>query len=488
MQAKSKCHRSLQFKLRLTWLLLICLLSSSSIAAPFAVRSSNAANGATIVTIRTPEGMHRFKLQPRALSDLLLVDPHTFRTPTIYSSSDQRRLGVRSAASKLNGQLAVIFTGKTTARLYTAIQRCSEPNRAHDRLFCKSSVRRVPQSFHAKCAAHLPDTRLQLTEQSDVQLQTSASRQLSLAIHLDSAFVNKLGENSEAEAISILNAVEAIYLSQLGMRLRISTVERVVAETEPLSSSNAEVLLDQYSKYIMRARTQDRANVHHLFTGKNLFLLDAISTQRLEGIVGLAFIGSTCTSPAESVSLSQLTSAQLGVRTIITAHEIGHNLNATHPEESGLPSESAGIMSAVVKATNTSFSQFSLNEILPFLSNSGQCIAQSSPQIDITQTNLRARTLSVQLSTNGDSSENCQISLYVSSRKRMLNAQIKTNRARLIARSTISSPTSIALSGNLIRRFTRARALYERATIECPSGSGSSAMVTIVEGRPPARP
>ena len=451
-----------------------CCIATGAFAAPLALQVTSARDRSKVVTIRTPEGMHRFKLRQRPLEDLVAVGAQPYKAPLLYVGVNQRTSNSRLAGASFANKLSLVFSAKNSGRIYTATLACAHPN-----LPCRASLRRVARSYHAKCAQRSSLSSIASPQHAALTPLAAASRELSLALHLDSEFVKKLEDGSEAEVISILNAVEVIYLNQLNVRLRITTLERISAQANQVDSANAETLLDQYSSYLARARTTERANIHHLFTGKNLFIMDAISAERLEGVVGLAFIGSTCGDSAQSVSLSQLTAAQLGVRTIITAHEIGHNLNATHPEESGLPSETAGIMSAVVKSTNSAFSQFSLNEILPFLNSSGQCLTQSAPQIEIEQASRSSAQLSVSVIADSDASANCQVKLYASSRKRMLSGQIKINRAIIIAQDLVVTPSSTQLSGPLVGRTRKARKIYLRATIECPSSSGLSRVTEV---------
>jgi len=449
-------------------LLLILIFGQKVLAAPTAVRISEHRD-LQIVTLRTPEGMHRFLLALRQPGDNFYPASQRYRAPLLYIGKNQRRSNSRLAASKLFDKLTLVFTGKNSGRIYTATLNCS---RYQDS--CRASLRRVARTFTTRCAPPLdPMRHLQKRERSAALLSIT-SRELSLAIHLDQEFVERLGDDSEAEALSILNAVEVIYLNQLGLHLRIATITRIGSLADRLDSSDAELLLDQYARFIARARTIERANVHHLFTGKDLFLIDAISQEKLDGVVGLAFIGSTCSDPGQSVSLSQLTKAQLGVRTIIAAHEIGHNLNATHPEESGLPSDAAGIMSAIVRSTNTTFSQFSLNEILPYLNSNGQCLKPSAPQIEIDQVERISNELQLSISTSSDEAASCRMTLYASTRKRMLNAEIKINRVLQIAQQYVTTPSSSTLSIKLKGKLARADRIYLRTLIECPNSSGIS--------------
>ena len=460
----------------LALLLLFCsfCVGSNLHAETAAVQLTRRSDSRHVVTIRTPEGMHRFELVPRKLSTLIIPSAQPAKVPGLYVGSDQRHKNARLAGSIYAKKLSLVFSGKNSGRIYTATLACLPLSRE-----CQTSVRRIASNYKVSCHSHSTKQPITAYRQAGETSLDVQSRELSIAAHLDANFVRQLGDNSEAEVISILNAVEVIYLSQLGVHLRITTLERVMSPVNPLGSSNAEVLLDQYVRYYTRAHTLERANVHHLFTGKDLYINDEIGDQRLEGIVGLAFIGSTCRDPELSASLSQLTDAQLGLRTIITAHEIAHNLNATHPEESGLPSETAGIMSAVVTAVNTTFSQFSLNEILPYLSSNGECLADAVPQIEIEQASRDATALSVSLSADADFSSTCQVTLFASSRKRMLNAEIKTNRVITVAQAFVTTPDTIELSGALRKTAQNAPRVYVRAMIECESGIGLSRVAAV---------
>lgn len=452
-------------------LLLLSLHASFAVAFP-SIQISKLNSRTQIASIRTPEGLHRFELKQKSIRTLVSQNNIDFVLPTLFAIKSQRGTNTSAAASKIDHKLSIVFLGRRTKKLYTATIECNENQK------CAARVRRVASSVYVRCALlNLLNNRS--TQALEMFSANSPSREISLAVHLDHQFVRKLGVNSEATAIEVLNAAEGIFLSQLGLHIRITTIERISADNEKLTSSNAEELLDQYSKFLTRARTLQRANLHHLLTGKDLFVRDFTTGTKLEGIVGLAFLGSICTTQNQTVSLAQLTAAQLGLRVIISAHEIAHNLNATHPEESGLPSQSAGLMSAVVKSGNSTFSQFSINEVNLFLNQNGACLASRAPQVDVTQITNNKNNLSFVINTESDLNETCAVNVYATTRKRMLSAQIKLNRAIRISQTTLTTPSSQQITVHLPDRFKNSTELYLRATIECPSGSGSSSIMAL---------
>ena len=84
--------------------------------------------------------------------------------------------------------------------------------------------------------------------------------------------------------------------------------------------------------------------------------------------MGLAYVGSTCRTdfPNYAYGLSRYTNP--AVQALVTAHEIAHNLGATHVEGDN------SIMSPVLTGNNNTFIDFSFAQIQNYISEYGTCL------------------------------------------------------------------------------------------------------------------
>lgn len=158
-----------------------------------------------------------------------------------------------------------------------------------------------------------------------------------------------------------MNAAELFFLQDLGIALQIVEVRYVGKRGRAsLSASNSYDLLDQFSTFVRKDRSLLPADGFHLFTGR-----------RIDGnIVGLSALGRACRK-AQAVGLTSRVGGSL--QPIVFAHEIGHLLGATHPEES-LSAPPPSIMSGFVRPGNTEFSEFSTAEIFEYIEGRGACV------------------------------------------------------------------------------------------------------------------
>ena len=306
-----------------------------------------------------------------------------------------------TAASVINKELKITFPGRATGsrqsrqRIYTvrvlldgsirvSARVSSVPAHAFQRGACGSAVgaASIAQAVHAHAQATPDYTVMPIasdeTPIGDVDTGTAAlTRVITLSTDADPEWYAKYGETSNAVIASIVNAAEAIYERQLGIRFRIVR-QHVYTETSPYTSTDSGTLLRLFTgngdnKNNLGAGSgdfNDQVDVKHLFTGKDM-----------DGsVIGIAYIGTVCAAPALSYGITQsyIDAAMAG----IFAHEVGHNFGGFHDvsDRSGLMYPSISIPSA------TRFSDVSLNEISGHLGRNGGCISnemmtprQSSP-------------------------------------------------------------------------------------------------------------
>jgi len=200
--------------------------------------------------------------------------------------------------------------------------------------------------------------------------QTAAAtqlREIELGTEADALFVSQQGSVAAANAriLSIVNMVNGIYETDLGLTNRIVT-QRAHVANDPYTTTDASRLLDQF-------RPQFLANVATGYDDALLF-----SGRQLDGsTVGIAFIGATC-GPAR-FGVLQMVGLSDFERSLLAAHELGHNLGARHT--------SFGIMAPSITG-ETFFAQASKDEIAHYTSTvsclalTGQSGTNSAPTLD----------------------------------------------------------------------------------------------------------
>jgi hypothetical protein len=315
-----------------------------------------------------------------------------------------RRAGERifpAAASIIGNELQVSFPGrakgsrKTWQRIYTIKMSLdgSIVVRARVSSIPKSAARRgacgaatdgvslgesVVPDQHAQSALAESGSEVVPPIGAEEAPQTpSLARVVTISTDADPEWYQKYGEQSNAVIASLINASEAIYNRQLGLRFRI-VKQHVYADTSPYVTSDAGMLLSAFTRNAENAANlgtdpntfhQD-VDLKHLFTGKDI-----------DGsIIGIAYIGVLCAVPSLSYGITQhyMEAANAG----IFAHEIGHNFGAGHDSSTrdGLMFPSISIPPA------QKFSDVSLAEITDHLSKYGSCISleQMAPRPDVT--------------------------------------------------------------------------------------------------------
>ncbi len=206
--------------------------------------------------------------------------------------------------------------------------------------------------------------------------------QVEIAAEADFEYFQLNGSNQQAtinDINSIMTQVDGIYEANLGVDVLVLTGTRVwTTSNDPYSGTDASAALDQlttvYNGSFGPNGTPPSRDLVHLFTGRDLN----------GNVIGIAWNGALCDSPAFSYGLSQSRSTGLtgAERVALTAHEIGHNFGAGHTGPSSNPNDppqipgcestnlSGGIMQPAVTPA-TGFCQFSKDEIISHLTGSG---------------------------------------------------------------------------------------------------------------------
>ena len=220
-----------------------------------------------------------------------------------------------------------------------------------------------------KCGASLP-VRLQrglnrMAAQSEPVIPTNYNYIVDVATEADYEYVQALGGSVEAnrEIEGILNQVDGVYQSELSLELRIAFQNSWATEENPYAEVE-EAYLQLMSKFRDYWEANYAAEVDydlaHLWTGKKPGYL---------GLAGPFLCGGDFDRDRGYAFTRHLTHPP-GKYTI-TAHEIGHNLGAIHPD--GVQGCRDTIM------TNSSpgftFCEFSRQEIATHVARYNSCLA-----------------------------------------------------------------------------------------------------------------
>ena len=190
-------------------------------------------------------------------------------------------------------------------------------------------------------------------------------RAVELATEADFEFVTQLGgaAQANAEILNILNMVEGIYRTELSLTISV-VYQHAWTTADPFTPISTTTLLTSFRDYWNTnfPTTNIPRDAAHLFTGKPAF-----SGQ------GLAYLGVVCKSPSAAYGFDgRLNFAPIKFE--LTAHEIGHNLGATHVETA----QSCGntIMNAMItQNTQFTFCAYSRNEITTYVSANNSCMS-----------------------------------------------------------------------------------------------------------------
>ena len=136
----------------------------------------------------------------------------------------------------------------------------------------------------------------------------------------DFEFTNsKGGDAAAATAITRrLSNVDGIFSQQLGVQIRVTTIETFNDANDPFSESDASLLLNELRTYRIDTPAQSSNGLTHLYTGR---VLDGTT-------VGIAYTGALC-STNFGVGLSEGNGSST-FDSLVAAHEIGHNFGAPH--------------------------------------------------------------------------------------------------------------------------------------------------------------
>ena len=219
-----------------------------------------------------------------------------------------------------------------------------------------------------------------------------------MATEADYEYVQYWGsaEAANREIISIMNQVEGVYETELNLKLEIVFQHAWSRDNDPYTGTNGSDLLDQFIEHWnANFYYSENYDLAHLWTGR-----DALQGKDGNEIGGIArkFVdwGSVCYRRSSSYGLSKR-SPYSPYKFIVTAHEIGHNFGADHPDEEEPPVASCAGTLMQGKAhpgDRLTFCQFSRDQIRDHVSTYNSCLeAEGSPITVNPPSNLTAEAL-----------------------------------------------------------------------------------------------
>jgi hypothetical protein len=210
----------------------------------------------------------------------------------------------------------------------------------------------------------IAESSLQSMGYSNVFVANSTTlRVIEIATDADYEYVQLEGGATQANntIVNIINMAEGVYESQLGITFDI-VAQNAWTIPDPYTAILADPLLNQFR--VHWNGDPKLSNIHrdaaHLFTGNVV-----------EDAGGAAFTGVICRFLEDSYAFTVRQQFEFP-HWLIFAHELGHNLGATHVDDSGDCADS--IMNASVYPTAHSFCQISINQITNYVNYNGSCL------------------------------------------------------------------------------------------------------------------
>jgi hypothetical protein len=205
-----------------------------------------------------------------------------------------------------------------------------------------------------------------------------------VATESDFEFTQTFGGDANAtntDILHVLTLVDGVYDAQLGIKLKVNFQRAWTANNDPYTLTASNTALDEFKNAYDNSFSPSQPPTRDLvqmFTGKDF-----------DGnTIGIAYIGAVCVAPDFAFSIVQSKFGGAGTgnlndtvtveRVGLSAHEMGHNFGASHPDQDTnvTPACSSGqsIMNSSIQPT-TNFCQFSRDEITSLITETS-CLAR----------------------------------------------------------------------------------------------------------------
>lgn len=208
----------------------------------------------------------------------------------------------------------------------------------------------------------------------------SPPRVVELATEADFEYFTTFGSSEVAarnEIISIVNQVEGIYNTQFGLRFSIVFQNVWATSSDPYTTADPDTALDQFRDHWNGNHVTVARDLAHMWTGKDF---NDPGTPENESTIGIAYRpGLECPLGPASYGMSERLSST-PAKFLLTAHEIGHNFNATHTDT---PTPRAGCDNTIMSSTLGSgtiqqFCPFSVGQIENHANSRVACLSQAT--------------------------------------------------------------------------------------------------------------
>ncbi|MDR1459038.1 MAG: zinc-dependent metalloprotease [Bacteroidales bacterium] len=223
------------------------------------------------------------------------------------------------------------------------------------------------KSDYINDALVVPDAGIANLQNSLMSSELLCTYYLQIATEADYEFYQNYGsiQGANETILSALNLVEGVYESTFNLNFIVPFQNVWTTSSDPYSSTDASTLLDQFRSEWNANRTTVTRNIAHLFTGRNLDNDKA----------GVAWTGNINNDYSYSLSMDYWNMYAT------LAHEIGHNLNASHPGASDCKcgTSTASVMCEGQKDNNLWFCSQSINSINNFLVNHSSYLTGNIP-------------------------------------------------------------------------------------------------------------
>ena len=252
---------------------------------------------------------------------------------------------------------------------------------------------------------------------------TTTTYKVEVATEADYEYVQYWGGSATAanrEIRAILNQVEGVYETELKLKLEIIYQHAWTHSSDPYSGTDGVKLLEQFKEYWNANFASEGYDLAHLWTDRESLKGEDKDGEEID-LGGLAWTGAVCRQYRDGSASYGFSKRQYNKSSGIslTAHEIGHNFSAVHPNHEDPPVTScdATIMqSGWDPYPELTFCQFSRNQIRDHVSDYNSCLEAESETITLNPpSNFTAEALGphrVRLSwrnTNGENSHGYSI-------------------------------------------------------------------------------
>ena len=219
---------------------------------------------------------------------------------------------------------------------------------------------------------------------------TTTTYTVEVATEADYEYVRYWGGSASAanrEILGILNQVEGVYETELNLKLEIVYQNAWTSSNDPYSGTDGDELIRQFREYWNVNFISQGYDLAHLWTGKQRLTSENEDGEERE-VAGQASLSTVC-NPFYSAHGSYGYSKRLDIRfhnVFVTAHEIGHNFSAVHPNEEDPPV--ASCRNTIMQSDGTQYStltfcQFSRNEIRNHVSTYDSCLEAQTETITL---------------------------------------------------------------------------------------------------------